>query len=637
MSTNKRPRRSCVGRSSSLELPPESDQVADDNVEAEALPNKTPRREESYCAQAMWAIGTVVTVRLGGKKSARGHVIMHHRGGVTTMYAIQKVRVLFDQPRGAKKYEDVEVSTMETAREKLELVAGAPRVDVRMWTSGTPCMRVDDLAHAARKPDAADRERGFGRAANVSRRKKKFAGSSTVAKGLEKAEAIAASAIAADRCDDSTVVEALGQLGDDWPHQDRPNVSRDGKPVRGMMLGAVFVLGGIGMSVSNVSENFPNLTKLVTAWVRESIDEDFPFSSIQINYCYAAKKHVDSNNIGPSYIRALGDHSGGDLWVADKYVFDVVADATTGLKMVRGGGGAGTVNCRDAWALFNGNEEHYTTPYDGVRISFIVFSHQAYNKLPKDVAMDLVELGFTAASSDYVDLAYFKKFRIDKKEFDPDENAKYFRYQARRAVELPPPRQRNRLAVECYGLTMARGGGWMSFSSATPNKPAVVELTPNMTGFHVLDLELDRENGIVERERHVNRQRFNIYQKTDQETARFAKFVDDLPNGRVVVVGITDTAVAAKRPPGDTLYDTLRKLGGPQTIERIGYRYPFAFVGIKGSPAGSAVLLMGKTKHLVRIDATVAFGPKGVFLDNITREMTDITEAVILADDSFQP
>lgn len=72
------------------------------------------------------------------------------------------------------------------------------------------------------------------------------------------------------------------------------------------MLGAVFVLGGIGMAVSNVSDNFPNLTKLVTAWVRASLPSaDFPFSSIQVNYCYAAKKHVDANNLGPSYIRAL--------------------------------------------------------------------------------------------------------------------------------------------------------------------------------------------------------------------------------------------------------------------------------------------------------------------------------------------
>ena len=93
-----------------------------------------------------------------------------------------------------------------------------------------------------------------------------------------------------------------------------------GKPVHGMCMGAVFVLGGIGMAVSNVSECFPSLTTLVTRWVTTSLPEAFPFSSLQINYNYMARKHVDGNNIGPSYIKAIGAHSGGQLWTADKFV-----------------------------------------------------------------------------------------------------------------------------------------------------------------------------------------------------------------------------------------------------------------------------------------------------------------------------
>ena len=99
--------------------------------------------------------------------------------------------------------------------------------------------------------------------------------------------------------------------------------------------------------------------------------------------------------------------------------------------------------------LFNGNEEHETRPYfagkgakpgtkGGTRISFIAFSHQAYNKLSTSVATRLKALGFTACSDDGVDLPYFTKYRIDKKEFDADENVKYFRYQRKRAIELPP-------------------------------------------------------------------------------------------------------------------------------------------------------------------------------------------------------
>lgn len=168
------------------------------------------------------------------------------------------------------------------------------------------------------------------------------------------------------------------------------------------------VLGGVGMQASNVSLCFPTLTRFLTRWIRTTLPEDdFPFSSLQVNYNYAAKRHVDGNNIGPSYIKSLGAHRGGELWVADKYVEGI--DSESGSKFLRGGGGAGTLDCKNQWRLFNGNVEHETCPVmplgngqdkKKTRISFIVFSHSAYNRLPAFVVEDLQSLGFTAASSD---------------------------------------------------------------------------------------------------------------------------------------------------------------------------------------------------------------------------------------------
>ena len=62
-----------------------------------------------------------------------------------------------------------------------------------------------------------------------------------------------------------------------------------------------------------------------------------------MNYNYAARRHVDSNNLGPSYIIALGSHSGGGLWTADR----------------------GVVDCHHRWAAFNGTKEHETQPFTG--------------------------------------------------------------------------------------------------------------------------------------------------------------------------------------------------------------------------------------------------------------------------------
>jgi hypothetical protein len=81
------------------------------------------------------------------------------------------------------------------------------------------------------------------------------------------------------------MTNVFAKIGKDWPTQDRPNVTPNGKPVTGFCLGAVYVLGGVGMATSNVSLAFPNLCKCVTSWIRGTLPErDFPFSSIQIKY-----------------------------------------------------------------------------------------------------------------------------------------------------------------------------------------------------------------------------------------------------------------------------------------------------------------------------------------------------------------
>ena len=150
-------------------------------------------------------------------------------------------------------------------------------------------------------------------------------------------------------------------------------------------------------------------------------------------------------------------------------------------------------------------------------------------------------------------------------------------------------------------------------------------MTPNMTGFHVLELDVHATKGISLINAFVDRKRFDIYGKTDLEVDRFSAFVKKLPAGRVVAIAITDTAVAAKRPPSDKLYDALRLLGAPSQMEKIGYRFPFAFLGVKG---GTGHLLMDKTKFLLRIDAALA--ANGVISD-VTTEKTDVTAKVILA------
>ena len=133
---------------------------------------------------------------------------------------------------------------------------------------------------------------------------------------LDAAEAIATAflkAKATPKVDDVlTVLQAIGN-NNTWPKQTRPNLAD--APVSGMCVGLVFALGGGGAKVSLISENYPAITKLIVAWCRDTLPKtrdgnEFPFSSVQINFNYAAKKHVDGNNIGPSYIQSIGPHTG---------------------------------------------------------------------------------------------------------------------------------------------------------------------------------------------------------------------------------------------------------------------------------------------------------------------------------------
>ena len=121
----------------------------------------------------------------------------------------------------------------------------------------------------------------------------------------------------------------------------------------------------------------------MTKWIRDTLpDAAFRYGSIQVNYNYRARKHIDSNNLGPSYIVALGSFEGGQLWTGDRGILD----------------------CREKWCLFDGNTEHATEPYSGKdRFSFILFTPDRYNKLTKSICDEAKRLGVTACSTAGVD------------------------------------------------------------------------------------------------------------------------------------------------------------------------------------------------------------------------------------------
>jgi hypothetical protein len=420
----------------------------------------------------------------------------------------------------------------------------------------------------------------------------------------------------------------------DWPTQTRPNVAPTANPeVTGLVLGLSPNRQG-GCSIAQASQQCPSLTQVVTKWIRDTLpDAAFRYGSIQVNYNYRARKHIDSNNLGPSYIVALGSFEGGQLWTGDRGILD----------------------CREKWCLFDGNTEHATEPYSGKdrrgaasvdnhptptpsprrsrrtiepprwrlasgtpsprhthtrRFSFILFTPDRYNKLTKSICEEAKRLGVTACSTAGVDDKYFSQYR-DLAAVDEDDHVAFTE---KHHENNPPSFGSGALSVETNGYAAGRGWGWIAWQTGKSggDKVHTEHFRKNATGIHVVELDVvppsSSKQVLTFAVREVHR--FNLYQDTEQETKRFAKWVDKLPKNTVVGCCITDTAMAKTRPLNSTVYESFRKLGASDSLTLIGYREPFCFLGWKGAGKGKGVYALDakkQSKQLLRLDAVVTY------------------------------
>ena len=134
----------------------------------------------------------------------------------------------------------------------------------------------------------------------------------------------------------------------------RRNVSD--KPIDAFVLGSVNYrgqksVGGKTKGPSRYNEKFPKLYRLIKALIKEH-NSSFPYTTIQVNKNVVSKPHVDKNNVGPSYVIALGDFEGGNLVIKGK-----------------------EYNIKNKWKKFDGTQGHWITPFEGTRYSLVFFTH----------------------------------------------------------------------------------------------------------------------------------------------------------------------------------------------------------------------------------------------------------------------
>lgn len=175
----------------------------------------------------------------------------------------------------------------------------------------------------------------------------------------------------------------------------RTNVMPEGKDsVFGMLLG-LYEWGSFGITKQTIKK--PWLTRLLVGAIRSAVPH-FHFTSIQVNYDYASKPHVDKSNLGDSYIVSLGNHSGGQLWVhddtgAEPYELGGQDDVSSFYRVGSVFRGR-RLQVHDTWVAFDGNKLHFTMPFEGERYSIIWFTKDRFANVPEDVRIDLRLSGF---------------------------------------------------------------------------------------------------------------------------------------------------------------------------------------------------------------------------------------------------
>jgi len=152
---------------------------------------------------------------------------------------------------------------------------------------------------------------------------------------------------------------------------------------------------------SQLSKRYSEVMLLVSRWVRDRGPKrkrggkllSFPFTSINLNFSYAAKKHRDRFNLGPSLIRALGEFDGGELGY---FPDDDATLPVEFLPMER----METIDIRRAFRVFDGRRGHCVQEFIGERFSVVFFSCRSYRAADADLRRRIAECGATWPSDD---------------------------------------------------------------------------------------------------------------------------------------------------------------------------------------------------------------------------------------------
>ena len=169
--------------------------------------------------------------------------------------------------------------------------------------------------------------------------------------------------------------------------------------------------------LSTVASMYPHVACVLNAWFRPRLAQfthpaltdtvsEWRWTAITVNRGYAAQRHVDMNNYGPSVIRSLAD-------VSDRLVYWPHASRKDMSALPLSSAVQMPISRVDRLYAFDGTAPHETRPYRGVvedRFSFVFFLNARGWCAPSDTTEQLTKLGFQPSPSEADAQSFALKF-----------------------------------------------------------------------------------------------------------------------------------------------------------------------------------------------------------------------------------
>lgn len=203
------------------------------------------------------------------------------------------------------------------------------------------------------------------------------------------------------------------------------------------------------------TRRYPQVAELLMRWLTDRLPpetKNFACTSINVNCNYAAATHRDNGNFGPSFIKAFGDFSGGQLyyWPEDSGGSKVQTLPQAEREVL---------DLQKNLVLFNGNCAHGVQPFCGARYSLVYFTLGSHAEATAEDRTRMDKLGFpmpTKRQDPYELLRPPKGYGSKRISETPAKNGKKHAYRCFADETLSKCRRKPKSAAEAKKISAKR-------------------------------------------------------------------------------------------------------------------------------------------------------------------------------------